>query len=362
MSQHVLMVIDSLRVGGAERITLSLAKEFLKKGVTVDIIGIYDYVEYEMPSGVGYHTLHYKKRYFQNYIYSKALQKKIASLEEKQGKPYDLLLVHLLKSARLLQNYQHQNLYYILHSTMSKESLAGLTGAKYQRKLKRLKKKFEGKNLIAVSKGIAYDLQKVVKIKPKSLEVIYNPLDIEAIQTLAEEENDLEVEMPYIVHLGRLEQVKRHDLLLEAFKQTALDCKLVLIGEGTMRTSIEKKIVALGLQDRVALVGMKTNPYPILKNAKLLALTSEYEGLSMAILEALVLETAVVSVDAPFGPREILEGYLDRSLVPQNDIQKLSAAIKEQYESPDPIPADILERFDGKAIVSKYLDLNRKVR
>ncbi len=362
MSRHVLMVIDSLRVGGAERITLSLANEFVKQGVTVDIIGIYDYVEYEIPSDVGYHTLHYKKRAFQNYIYSKKLQKKIEVLETQQGKPYDLILVHLLKSARLLQNYQHKNLYYILHSTMSKESLSGLTGAKYQRKLKRLKKKFEGKNLIAVSKGIAYDLQEVVKIRPKSLEVIYNPLDIEMIQTLAEEKNDFKMKEPYIVHLGRLEYVKRHDLLLEAFKQTKLASKLVLIGEGTMRVKIEKDIVALGLEDRVVLVGMKTNPYPILKNAKLLVLTSEYEGLSMAILEALALETAVVSVDAPFGPREILEGYLDDALVVQNDTQRLSEVIKKQYENPLPIPSHILDRFDAKIVVLKYLDLIDKVR
>ena len=127
-----------------------------------------------------------------------------------------------------------------------------------------------------------------------------------------------------------------------------------------MRANVEKHISVLGLEDRVLLVGMQTNPYPILKNARLLVLTSEYEGLSMAILEALALETAVVSVDAPFGPREILETYLDDVLVPQNDIQSLSKAIKQQYENPLPIPSHLLDRFDAKVVVLKYLDLIEK--
>ena len=130
MSTNVLMVIDSLRVGGAERITLTLAGLFVKKGIHVDIIGVYDYVEYAVPDSVTVHTVGFKKRLFQNILYKRRLKNKIKELEKGHGKPFDLILVHLLKAARLMQGFQHNHLYYVLHSTMSQESLAGLEGKK----------------------------------------------------------------------------------------------------------------------------------------------------------------------------------------------------------------------------------------
>jgi len=357
VSQRVLMVIDSLRVGGAERITLTLAELFVKQGIAVDIIGIYDYVEYEVPEGINLYTVGFKKRLLQNVLYKKALHTKIKALEKVHDHVYDLVLVHLLKAARLMQDFKHKDLYYVLHSTMSQESLAGLEGSKYQRKLRRLKKKFDHKNIITVSQGIADDLIKNVGITPKSVSLIYNPIDIESIQKAAQEENICHEERPYIVHLGRLVPLKRHDRLLRAFKEADLDAKLVLIGEGTHQKTIEEEVAALGLEEKVLFVGMQTNPYPIIKEARLLVLTSDYEGLSMAILEALALGVPVVSTDCPSGPREILEGYLDNALVPLDDDKKLVEMMRKQFESPSPIDVRVLERFDGAKVIDQYLAL-----
>lgn len=357
MSTNVLMVIDSLRVGGAERITLTLAELFVRKGIKVDIIGIYGNVEYAIPKGVNIHTIGFKKRLFQNTLYRKYLNNKIEALEESQGKPFDLILVHLLKAARLMQGFRHENLYYVLHSTMSQESLGGLDGGKYRRKHKRLKQKFDHKNVITVSKGIAYDLTEVVKIKPKTVQVIYNPIDVTSIRSQAQADNPFANDKPYIVHLGRLVQVKRHDRLLEAYKLADIDANLILIGEGDYRTNIEESIRVLGLEAKVLLAGMMTNPYPIIKNAKLLVLSSDYEGLSMAILEALALDVPVVSTDCPSGPREILEGYLDNALVAPNDTMALADMIKKQYDEPSSIALDVLERFDGQHVIEQYIAL-----
>lgn len=355
--KHLLMVIDSLLIGGAERITLTLAELFVKEGITVDIVTVYDYAGYEIPKGVRLHTIGYKKRWFQNYLYTKRLQEKILELEAIQQSPYDLILVHLLKSARLMQGFKHKHLYFILHSTMSQESLSTLSGAKKERKLKRLHRKFDHKNIITVSKGIAIDLVEVVGIKPKTLQVIYNPIDIQKIISMAQEENPYVDEKPYIVHLGRLVQLKRHDRLLEAYKASKIEAKLVLIGEGIYRKEIEKKIKILELQDSVILAGMRTNPYPIIKDAKLLVLSSDYEGLSMAILEALTLGVPVVSTDCPSGPREILDGFMDNALVALDDIPALAEMMKKQYEQHRGVDPKVLERFESKNVVKQYLAL-----
>ena len=359
MKQRVVMVIDSLRVGGAERITLTLAALFIKRGIAVDIIGIYDYVEYDIPEGVHLHTIGFKKRFLQNVLYKQKLHQKIKALEKAQGTAYDLVLVHLLKAARLMQGFEHKDLYYVLHSTMSQESLSDREGRKYQRKLKRLKKKFDHKNIITVSQGIADDLKKNVGITPKSLQIIYNPIDIEGIREKAKKENAYHTDSPYIVHLGRLVPVKRHDRLLKAFKRANLDAKLILIGEGTHLGTVKKEVERLELEEKVIFAGMQTNPYPIIKGSRLLVLTSDYEGLSMAILEALALGVPVVSTDCPSGPSEILTGYLDNALVPLDDDKALAEMMRKQYTDPSEIDAAVLERFDGEKVIEEYIALLR---
>ncbi|PNX52061.1 MAG: hypothetical protein BV458_10700, partial [Thermoplasmata archaeon M9B2D] len=164
-------------------------------------------------------------------------------------------------------------------------------------------------------------------------------------------------EKPYIVHLGRLVPVKRHDRLLEAFALSKIDAKLILIGEGESREFIEEKVLSLGLNEKVVFAGMQRNPYAIMKDARLLVLSSDYEGLSMAILEALALGVPVVSTDCPSGPGEILRGYLENALVPVGETQQLAAMIKKQYETPANIATDILKRFDGDQVIGQYIDL-----
>jgi len=356
------MIIDSLGIGGAEKITLTLAKLFVQKGFNVEIICIYNHIQFPIPENINVHTISYEKRRFQNTIYKYKLQQKIAALEKAQGGTFDLILVHLLKSARLMKDYKHKNLYFILHSTMSQESLSGLSKRQYDKMLKRMRGKFNGKNLIAVSKGVADDLTTVVGIKYKSLQVIYNPIDIENINTQAMEENPFQEKKPYIVHLGRLVKVKRHDRLLRAFKASQIDAHLVLVGAGEYAQRIKNEIEELELQGRVTLAGLHTNPYPIIRDARMLVLTSDYEGLNTAILEALALKVPVVSTDCFSGPREILEGYHDNALAPLDNEEVLAQMIHEQYLHPQAIAKDILDRFDVNVIVNQYIALINNVK
>jgi len=357
MRKNILMVIDSLGIGGAEKITLTLAELFVKEGFNVDIICIYDHVKFPIPEGVQVHSIYFTKKILQNYIYRRKLQNKIDNLEKSYKQSFSLILVHLLKAARLMQNYQHKKLYYVLHSTMSQESLSGLVGVKRKKRLARLSGKFKGRNIIAVSQGIAEDFKNIIGIKYKSLQVIYNPINLQNIEDQAKECNLFEKDKPYIMHLGRLVKVKRHDRLLKAYKDSNIDAKLLLVGEGPLRSEIEKDILRLGLQEKVILTGLQMNPYPIIRDARLLALSSDYEGLNMALLEALALNIPVVSVDCPSGPREILEGYLEHSLVAFGDKSTFAKMIASQYKSPQKISSTVLKRFSGNTVIKQYISL-----
>jgi len=355
--KNVLMVIDSLEMGGAERIVLTLTGLFLKKNINVDIIMIYDKIEYNVSDNINIYSINYKKRYFQTIIYRNKLRKKIEILEEKYGQPYNLILVHLLKASKLMNNYIHNNMYYVIHNTMSAKIFNRLDGNKRKRKLKRIQKKFNNKNLIAVSQGVAEDLKLNMQIKSKSIQVIYNPIDVELIEELAKDENTAQKYSPYIIHIGKFHKQKRHDILINAYMKSNIDAKLVLVGDGDLRRDIENIIKKYSLENRVIMMGLHKNPYPILNGASLLVLSSDHEGLPTVILEALSLNIPVVSRDCPSGPKEILANYNNDFLADYNNIDDFSRKIKRQYETKSVINPNIIDRFHGETVLQQYIEL-----
>jgi len=113
------------------------------------------------------------------------------------------------------------------------------------------------------------------------------------------------------ISVGRLSPEKRHDKLIAAFnklKGTYDDAALYIVGDGLMRDNIREQITKLGLTDSVHLVGFSKNPFPYVKAADCLVLSSDHEGQPLVLLEALVLGKACLSTDIP-GARSILGVY-----------------------------------------------------
>ena len=209
------------------------------------------------------------------------------------------------------------------------------------------------------------DLLEVVKVKPRSVQTIYNAVDFSGLKRLASEKHPYSNEN-YIVHVGRLEKIKRHDILLRAYLSAQIPSKLLILGEGPLRTAIEEDVVHLGLTDRVIFTGFLHNPYPIIRDARLCILTSDYEGLPTVLIESLGLGTVVVSTDCPTGPREILVGPLANYLAPVADIDalatKINTALNDQAQHKIDFTKIQLERFNSTQVARRYLALaNRDV-
>ena len=346
------MVIDSLGAGGAEKVALNLASAFLQENCSVDIITIDDIVSYEVDPAINVHTLAFEKGMFSYQRNAKKLHGMIRTLSSEEG--FDRIIVHLQKSTRLMRNFHHEKIFFVVHSTLSQASLSGRSGLRRWLKVRRLKGIYDGLHLIAVSQGIADDIIEI-GIKSKNLQVINNPVNMVTLAKEAEKATDCYCDNDYIVYVGRLAESKRHDRALEAYKMSGIKASLLIVGEGDMRASIEKKIDELGLKNSVQLCGFQKNPYPIIKNSKLLILTSDYEGLPTVLIEALSLGVPVVSVDCPSGPSEILAEYMPEALVTINDLDGLADAFKEQLLSPSKVPQKLLERFNAKNIALSYL-------
>lgn len=357
MKKRLLFVIDSLGIGGAEKVTLTLATMFLKESYDIDIITCDNIVQFDdIASDINLLSIDFKKSFFDYSRYSKKLHKLIELQEQKYQQPYGLILVHLQKATRLMNKLNHPNTYYVIHSTFSQSAFTNRSGLKKYLKQRKLQKIYNNLDLIAVSKGIENDLIDTIGIKPKSIQTIYNPVNKEDIEKLSIETNPI-TEKNYIVHVGRFHSVKRHDILLKAFKLSNLPTKLVLVGDGAERNNILKLIDELELQEKVIVTGFIQNPYPIIKNAKLLILSSEYEGLPTVLIESLMLNTPVISTDCPSGPNEILENELEKYLVKVSDIEDLAQKILFTYNNLYRIDQSIYDKFSHNNILEQYSKL-----
>jgi glycosyltransferase involved in cell wall biosynthesis len=134
-----------------------------------------------------------------------------------------------------------------------------------------------------------------------------------------------------IAAAGRLEPVKRFDLLLGAVAclRSRLDVEVVICGEGSQRRALEAQARRLGLDGRVLLPGFVANPWAWLASADLFALSSDSEGLPHALIEAQGLGLAAVATDCETGPREIVSHGQTGLLVPPGSAAALADAAAE---------------------------------
>ncbi|KAF3981791.1 MAG: glycosyltransferase [Methylococcales symbiont of Hymedesmia sp. n. MRB-2018] len=387
--KNICIVIDSLIGGGAERVVLTLAKKMVQLGNRVDIITLLhntnDYPsDLDVTENLNIHhlttptivtkfynrVLHLKILKQNDKIrekYTKKLLNKITSL----NLDFDLFISNLLFSDVICTQANLPNLYCCIHSLISgelkdpNESKTLFYPSYPIRYLGFVKKIYKNQQLITVSLSVKDDLL-ALGIAPKSVQAIYNPFNFEFIHRQADAY--LPNEQDYIIHLGRFVSVKRHDILLKAYKESNVSQKLLLLGKGKTQyvNKIRKLAINLGLQESVIFVGFNPNPYPYTKHAKALILSSDVEGLSMVLIEALILKTPIVSTNCftgpSAGPSEILVDELKPFLSPVGDVSALADNIKKMVNQPIKITDKYSKRFDDSDIVQQYLLLaNRKL-
>ena len=155
-------------------------------------------------------------------------------------------------------------------------------------------------------------------IKDKSI-IIYNPVEV-----------NINRKQPVnkIVTAGRLVEQKNQILLIEAFEDIIIkypDYKLYIYGEGPLRGHLSKRIRELHLENKVFLPGNVDNIHEIISDAKIFVLTSKFEGLSNALLEAMVMGIPCISTKVS-GIEEIIVNTKNGLLV--NNKQDLVEAIE----------------------------------
>ena len=140
-----------------------------------------------------------------------------------------------------------------------------------------------------------------------------------------------------IITVGRLFSQKNHALLIKAFSKIAdefSDENLIIYGEGDLRPELEDLVRNLGLEDRVFLPGSAANILEKLAEAKIFVLSSDYEGMPNALMEAMAVGVPVISTDCPCGgPSMLIQNNVNGFLVPCDDEDALSLALMKLLNS-----------------------------
>lgn len=316
-----LFIVEDLYGGGAEKVLLNTASLLKDAGADVTLFTLREKIDHTLPDNIHPVNLGIVTK-LTKAISNIAVEKIQASLILKKIKEISPDVIISCSCDKITRHLPETlNIYYWIHGNVTGFAK---NNAKGYGKFKRF---YNGKKLICVSRGIADDILHNVKATPKSCQVIYNPFDIEKIQALANEPFSKPFDK-YFIHVGTFEERKRHDRLLQAYQLSGVTTPLVLMGKGERRPHIEAMIAEMNLTSKVKIIDFQKNPYPYIKAAQALILTSDAEGLPTVLIEALICHTPVISVDCPSGPAEILMDDLSAYLLPQDDKVNIAKTIK----------------------------------
>ena len=208
----------------------------------------------------------------------------------------------------------------------------------YLRYLIRLTYRF-ATGIVAVSRGVMEDLRSLGGLSAGKIHVIYNPAAI-GISPICETPEVQKMLWGdgydcHILSVGRLALQKDHATLIKAFSMlpSEINAKLVILGEGPLRAELTALITQLGIESRVSMLGFMNDPSPWFRSADLFVLSSRWEGFGNVIVEALECGVPVVSTNCPSGPSEILEDGRYGSLVPVQNPVALSNAMVQSLRA-----------------------------
>jgi sugar transferase (PEP-CTERM/EpsH1 system associated) len=189
--------------------------------------------------------------------------------------------------------------------------------------------------VLSVSSVLAQRMSNVMGFPEKRIRTIRNGVETErftpALRSQARASFGLASDDVVVGVVGRLEPVKDQQRLLDAvgvLARQGMRFKVMIAGEGTLRSRLEEQVAALGIADRVSFLGMRLDVQTVMAALDVFVLSSKSEGLSNTILEAMSSGLPIVATDVG-GARELLEPGTQGLLVPSENVEALSRAIGE---------------------------------
>lgn len=192
--------------------------------------------------------------------------------------------------------------------------------------------KYLSRFLMRFADGYVFQTQQAKKyyggfVANKS-EVIHNPL----YSTFDDGTLNKQKKEKTIISVGRLILTKNHEMLIDAFEKihsSFPEYKLIIYGEGPLRKQLESKIENLNLNGCVSLPGSTNNILNEIQNASIFVLSSNFEGMPNALMEAMSVGLPCISTDCPCGgPSELITNYENGILIRVGSTNELEENLK----------------------------------
>lgn len=355
--KKVFFIIPSFRAGGAERAAILIANELHKKSdlnVTLVVFSAEGSLR-NLVENVKVIDLKKPRARQAFFALRKALQDNNPDVVF-SALPQANVLVYLIntftkktwKTVCMLQNYYEK----IIEKTNPMISFL-------------FTKALENADVVIPnSKEMAKNLIDSTNVSPEHVHPIYNPIDLERVQKLGKENVDSEIfnYRPILIGCGSLEEQKGFKYLIGALpeiKEGYPDAQIVLLGEGSLKSELQKQAKNLNISDSVHFFGFVDNPYKYMCAADVFILSSLWEGLPTVLIEAMATGISIVATNCPTGPQEILKRGKLGKLIPTHDSKAISGRIHNILRDGKVESEDFIERandFRPEIIIKRYVN------
>ena len=280
-NKKIVFFDGTLREGGAERVISILTREMANNDVPVEIVLYYDEeVFYTLHPNVKVTSVYKqtgKKSLIKNIFWLRKYFKNNAGMVVSFLAPFNMVAIVARMGSKIP----------IIVADRSDPSFSPAN--KWVRKLRNFLYRFADLVVLQTKKNENYFSKKNSKTT-----VISNPIDLgEMVGIAIKKEHEKK-----IVSVGRLISAKNQKMLINAFNifhSKYSEYSLTIYGEGSERENLEKQIDELGLSESVSLPGTVKNVNELMSNAEIFVLSSDYEGMPNALIEAMCLGMPVIS-------------------------------------------------------------------
>ncbi|WP_372778780.1 glycosyltransferase [Litorivivens sp.] len=358
----ITLVIPDLKFGGAQRIMISLAQAFSIKGYITTLVvlqGGGPFVS-SLPENVSVKVLSSRRLGKLALALNSIFQ--LAFLWRKSEPDILISSVTGTNIAVLISSFlcRFRGVLWLRHEN-SGDDLRGV--------LQRFGVRFlyhRADKVITVSEEALRDLIEVNPGIARCGVAIDNFVEHERIYELAKRPPDhswlVEKSTPVLVAVGRLELQKDYATLIKALAaaQEKVSVRLIILGEGRLRASLENLVRQLKLDELVSMPGIHSNPYSFMQHADGFVMSSLWEGQPIALIEAMVLGKKIVATNCKSGPSGLLSQGKYGALVPVGDVESLAQEIVSLICDSRIYRLDVAVRsmkYSAEVAVNRHLEL-----
>lgn len=329
-NKKIIFCIDSLGKGGAERVVSTLANELSQNNQVSIITLVNEQVAYELNENVNLIELGKLK-----YNSKGKSFKKVKSLYNLIYRTRELrkcfnrikpdIIISFLPEASFLTVYANRKKYKLIISDRNDPNHEYQTFI-YKKLVRILYPKADG--YVFQTFDAKNYFNNIIDFKKKKYEIIVNPVNEKFINYPISKSKEKK-----IVSVGRLTEQKNIYLLIDSFSDIEKDFPeytLTIYGDGNMREHLSNKIKSLNLENKIAMPGIVNNIQENIIDASLFVMSSDYEGIPNALIEAMTLGLPVISTDCPCGgPRMFIENEKNGFLIPVGSRKELANTMKK---------------------------------